>query len=103
MIFALGEAVCNAMQHAGTDLAIEIRIRVAGDTVVATVKDRGCGFDRPPVGSVALPSVYAEQGRGFAIMQRFTDFLEVRTGPGRGTVVTFGRYRREYQEHPAAL
>lgn len=95
LVFALGEAVANAIQHAGSRQAIEIRVRVAGDSVVTTVKDRGCGIAAPPSGRVALPSVFAEAGRGFAIMQRFTDFLEVNTRAGHGTVVKFGRYRRD--------
>ncbi|HZV76211.1 MAG TPA: ATP-binding protein [Candidatus Babeliales bacterium] len=102
LIFALGEAVANAIQHAATRRSIDIRVRVAGDSVVVTVSDRGCGFADPPADRVMLPSAYAEAGRGFAIMQRFTDFLEVDTKPGRGTIVTFGRHRRDREEHAAA-
>jgi anti-sigma regulatory factor (Ser/Thr protein kinase) len=98
LIFALGEAIANAIQHAGTCESIEIWVSIEGDTVVARVTDRGCGFSSPPGGVVPLPSVYAEDGRGFAIMQRCTDFLDVSTNPGSGTVVTLGRYRRGRQE-----
>lgn len=99
LVFALGEAIANAIQHAGTREAIEIRISVKGDAVVVRVTDRGRGFATPPDGGcVPLPSVFAEEGRGFAIMQRCTDFLDVTTRPGAGTVVTLGRYRRDNQE-----
>jgi anti-sigma regulatory factor (Ser/Thr protein kinase) len=98
LVFALGEAVANAIAHARTVDAIEIHVRIAGDSVVATVSDRGRGFADLPQGRISLPSVLAETGRGFAIMQRCTDFLEVSSGPGHGTVVTLGRYRRDRQE-----
>jgi len=98
LVFALGEAVANAIQHAGTRDAIEIRVSVEGDAVVARVADRGQGFAAPAGGPVALPSVLAEAGRGFAIMQRCTDFLDVSSKPGAGTVVTMGRFRRGPQE-----
>jgi len=80
LMFALGEA-------------IEVRASVNGDSVVVTVTDRGRGF-APPHGPVPLPSVFAEAGRGFAIMQRCTDFIEVISEPGSGTAVKLGRYRR---------
>jgi stage II sporulation protein AB (anti-sigma F factor) len=98
LLFALGEAIANAIAHARTDEAIEIHVRIEGDSVVASVCDRGCGFVTPETGLAALPSVTSETGRGFAIMERCTDFLEVRSNPGTGTVVTLGRYRREGQE-----
>jgi anti-sigma regulatory factor (Ser/Thr protein kinase) len=98
LVFALGEAIANAIQHAGTREAIEIAVSVEGDAVVARVTDRGRGFAPPAAGPVALPSVFAEEGRGFAIMQRCTDFLDVTSRPGAGTVVTFGRYRHGGQE-----
>lgn len=102
LTFALGEAIANAIQHADTVEDIEIRVRIEGDSIVVTVADRGHGFDAPPKGPVPLPSVFAEAGRGFAIMQRCTDFLDVVSSPGAGTVVTLGRYRRDSQELGAA-
>jgi anti-sigma regulatory factor (Ser/Thr protein kinase) len=97
LIFALGEAIANAIQHAQTLEAIQVRAYINGNTVVVTVIDRGRGF-APPQGRVPLPSVYAEAGRGFAIMQRCTDFLEVFSRPGTGTAVKLGRYRRDREE-----
>ncbi len=98
LIFALGEALANAIQHAETVEAIEITAHVSGDSIVVRVADRGRGIAAPPRGTVSFPSVFAEHGRGFAIMQRCTDFLEVDSEPGNGTVVTLGRYRRPGQE-----
>jgi anti-sigma regulatory factor (Ser/Thr protein kinase) len=98
LVFALGEAIANAIQHAETHEAIEINARVSGDSIVITVSDHGRGISAPPHGTVSFPSAYAEAGRGFAIMQRCTDFLEVESEPGSGTVVTMGRYRRPGQD-----
>lgn len=98
LIFALGEALANAIQHSDTVQAIEVTAHVSGDSIVVTVSDRGRGIAAPPQGRVSFPSVFAEQGRGFAIMQRCTDFLEVDSEPGNGTVVRLGRYRRPGQE-----
>jgi serine/threonine-protein kinase RsbW len=98
LVFALGEAVANAIQHAASGNAIEVRVRLEAGAIVATIRDRGRGFAAPARGPVALPSLLAETGRGFAIMQRCTDFLDVHSKPGKGTVVTLGRYLRERQE-----
>jgi anti-sigma regulatory factor (Ser/Thr protein kinase) len=98
LIFAFGEAIANAIQHSHTVDSIEITAHVGGDTIVVTVADRGRGLTAPPQGTVSFPSAFAEAGRGFAIMQRCTDFLAVDSEPGTGTVVTLGRYRRPGQE-----
>ena len=98
LMFALGEGIANAIQHADSADEIEIRIHADGDCVIVTVADHGRGFESPPRGHVPLPSVFAEAGRGFAIMQRCTDFLDVQSDPGAGTVVTLGRRRRDGQE-----
>jgi serine/threonine-protein kinase RsbW len=98
LIFALGEAIANAIQHARTTEAIEIRIDVDGDSIVVTVTDRGRGIPVLPRGPVSFPSVFAEAGRGFAIMQRCTHFLDVTSAPETGTIVKLGRYRRTPQD-----
>jgi stage II sporulation protein AB (anti-sigma F factor) len=98
LMFALGEAIANAIQHSHSAESIDVRIRADGDCVIVTVTDRGLGFSSPPRGCIPLPSVFAEAGRGFAIMQRCTDFLDVQSDPGTGTVVTLGRRRRDSQE-----
>lgn len=102
LTFALGEAVANAIQHSQTHDAIEIRAYFGGNSIVVTVSDHGRGVSAPPHGAICFPNVFAEAGRGFAIMQRCTDFLEVESEPGAGTVVTLGRYRRPSQELDSA-
>ncbi|MBV9233363.1 MAG: ATP-binding protein [Candidatus Eremiobacteraeota bacterium] len=98
LIFALGEAVANAIAHANTANAIHIRFSLNGTSIVVTITDHGRGFERPPQDAISLPSVFAEDGRGFAIMQRCTDFLEVNSRPGGGTTVKLGRRLRRRQE-----
>lgn len=94
LTFALGEALANAIEHARSDAEIELSLTVDARTIVATIRDRGRGFD-PPGGTLPFPELSAEGGRGFPIMQRCTDFFEVISEPGDGTVVTLGRRRRD--------
>ncbi len=96
LTFALGEALANAIEHAACDAEIEVSVTIDTRTIVATVRDRGRGICLPPSdGTLPFPDNSAEGGRGFPIMQRCTDFFEVSTTPGDGTVVTLGRRRRD--------
>jgi anti-sigma regulatory factor (Ser/Thr protein kinase) len=96
LTFALGEALANAIEHAACDHEIEVSVTIDSRTIVATVRDRGRGIALPPAEhALPFPDITAEGGRGFPIMQRCTDFFEVWTNPGDGTVVTLGRRRRD--------
>lgn len=95
LTFALGEALANAIEHAHSDAEIEVSVTIDARSIVATVKDRGRGFHDPPGATLPFPEFQAEGGRGFPIMQRCTDFFDVRSYPGDGTVVTLGRHRRD--------
>ncbi|MBV8197568.1 MAG: ATP-binding protein [Candidatus Eremiobacteraeota bacterium] len=101
LVFALGEAVANAIAHAHTAKAIHIRFCLNGANIVVTITDHGRGFESPSQDAISLPSVFAEDGRGFAIMQRCTDFLEVDSRLGRGTTVRLGRRLGSRQEPQA--
>jgi anti-sigma regulatory factor (Ser/Thr protein kinase) len=94
LTFALGEALANAIEHAGSDAEIEVCVTIDARAIVATVRDQGRGFVDTPCEVLPFPELSAEGGRGFPIMQRCTDFFEVRSLPGDGTVVTLGRLRR---------
>jgi stage II sporulation protein AB (anti-sigma F factor) len=94
LTFALGEALANAIEHARTDAEIEVSVTIDARTIVAVIRDRGRGLAHPPGRTLPFPSTSAEGGRGFPIMQRCTDFFDVRSTPGEGTVITMGRYRR---------
>lgn len=95
LTFALGEALANAIEHAGTDAEIDVSVTIDARTITATVRDRGSGFAGPPHETVPFPDLSAEGGRGFPIMQCCTDFFEVHSMPGDGTTVTLGRLRRD--------
>ena len=105
LLTALGEALANAMEHSGAREPIEISVRLVGtDHLVASVVDRGIGFE-PAVkpATPEPPDALAERGRGLAIMQSCTDIFSVRSVPGEGTMVTLGRLvRRPPDEQLAA-
>ncbi|MFN2528965.1 MAG: ATP-binding protein [Candidatus Baltobacteraceae bacterium] len=94
-IFAIGEALANAIEHSGSDDVIEVRCQIEGDKILATVIDSGRGFEAEPAPEKPLPDGLAERGRGLPIMQRCTDIFAVRSVPGKGTAVVLGRYLRE--------
>ncbi|MDQ2873076.1 MAG: ATP-binding protein [Candidatus Eremiobacteraeota bacterium] len=93
-IFAVGEALANAIEHSGSNDVIEIRCQVENDRILATVIDSGAGFDVNPDPKTALPDDLNEHGRGLPIMRRCTDIFAVHSVPGKGTAVVLGRYLR---------
>ncbi len=103
MLFAVGEAIANAIEHGAPDADIKVTIEIDKQLISARVVDEGRGFGGAPAGMAPLPATYAERGRGIPIMQRCVDLCEVKSSPGRGTVVTLGRFRRDNaavnQEH----
>lgn len=98
IVTAVGEALANAVEHAGTTQPIEIEVQAAPDRLVAIVRDAGVGFESP-AHAVEFPDAEAERGRGLAIMRRTSDIFSVAALPGGGTEVTIGRYlRRDKRE-----
>jgi anti-sigma regulatory factor (Ser/Thr protein kinase) len=91
-IFALGEALANAIEHGRGGDVIEVRCEFENDKVLATVTDSGAGFKPESLATVALPPNFSERGRGLPIMRRCTDIFAVHSVPGRGTAVVLGRY-----------
>lgn len=93
---AFGEALANAVEHSRAEAPIEISCwLVETDQLVATVVDRGVGFQAKEATTRAdLPDALAERGRGLPIMRNCTDLFTVETAPGKGTVVILGRYLR---------
>lgn len=102
-LLAVGEALANAVEHAGSVHDIEVQCRIDDREIVAIVIDSGCGMNRLIAdGSVPpLPEPMCEGGRGIPIMQRCTDIFSIRPLPGGGTGVVLGLLRR-VQENPAA-
>jgi len=105
-IFAVGEALANAIEHSRTSDVIEVRCQIEDDKILATIVDSGAGFPTDPVPNVSLPDALTERGRGLPIMRRFTDIFAVHSIPGRGTAVVLGRYlrpkHRKYDQETSA-
>ncbi|MGH7727643.1 MAG: ATP-binding protein [Vulcanimicrobiaceae bacterium] len=90
---ALGEAVANAIEHARTSGEIAIEVRINEARIVALVRDDGVGFPDGLAARAKLPADDAERGRGLPIIRRCSDIFTLRSRPGRGTALVFGRYR----------
>lgn len=99
-IFAVGEALANAIEHSRTSDVIEVHCQIEDDKILATIVDSGAGFTSDPV-DVSLPDALTERGRGLPIMRRCTDIFAVHSVPGRGTAVVLGRYLRRNSRHSA--
>ncbi len=93
----ISEAVTNAIVHGyrGREGDVSVCLRMLPDRVVyLRVSDKGCGI---PDVSKAMEPLYTtapeedRAGLGFAIMQTFTDSLQVRSIPGHGTTLTMRR------------
>lgn len=90
---AVSEAVTNCIVHAYKNsigkIYISTEIYPAG-VVKIKIKDKGCGI--PDINEAMEPlftTVGGERaGLGFAVMQSFTDKINVRSAVGKGTSVT---------------
>jgi anti-sigma regulatory factor (Ser/Thr protein kinase) len=99
MLFAVGEALANAIEHGAPEMDIDVDIAIERGRIAARISDYGGGFSQIPEGMAPLPDGLSERGRGIPIMQRCADSVEVESVPGRGTVVTLVRFRRERKPH----
>lgn len=89
-VYAVNEAVTNAIQHGnwGPDATVDLRIDADGDVLICSVHDRG-PFLNSPEPQDPLP----EHGRGFAFMALLMDEVELSIGP-HGTTVRLQKRRR---------
>ncbi|MBQ1660452.1 MAG: anti-sigma F factor [Clostridia bacterium] len=91
---AVSEAVTNCVVHAykNTIGKINVQVKIAGNSeVIIKIRDRGCGIEdikkaMEPLFTTAPSDDRA--GLGFAVMQSFTDSMNVRSSVGKGTTVT---------------
>jgi anti-sigma regulatory factor (Ser/Thr protein kinase) len=90
LVFAVNEAVTNAIRHGGAapDGTIGLRIDAEGDALVCLISD--CGPFVPP--RKAVDPENDEGGRGFAFMTALTDELEL-TVESDGTTVELRKRR----------
>ncbi len=89
-VFAVNEAVTNAIRHGTADDAGTIGLRIAaeGDRLMVDVCDSGA-FLAPR----AAHEPMRDHGRGFALMAKLVDDVEVWTGP-EGTTVRLVKHRQ---------
>ncbi len=100
LLFAVGEALANAIEHGAPAIDIDVTLEIDPNVIAARVTDYGSGFqDEIPTSYTPLPDGLTERGRGIPIMQRYADHFEVESMPGHGTVVTLLRYRRTPAPH----
>jgi serine/threonine-protein kinase RsbW len=119
LLLAVTEACTNVLRHAGPGRRYEVVAQVGRNRCVLEVLDSGSGFDlprlrrrsahlrRPPVRrpvtllrrrvTNAEIAQLPESGRGLAIMRACVDDVRLRSGPGRGTVVSL-RKRIEWRD-----
>ena len=88
MTLACGEALGNAVDHAGAE-GVLATLAVYPDRVVAEVSDCGCGYELgPDEAPCACEDEGAERGRGIKLMRLLTDSVEIQhKASGQGTVV----------------
>ena len=87
---ALIEACSNAIEHGnkfGRDKRVNVTLKMASDSFVATVVDQGAGFDfDSALSDDSPPDMMSERGRGLLIMKAFTDGLSFSFDGGGLTV-----------------
>ena len=89
---AVSEAVTNSIVHGYGDKCGNIYItgRIKGDTVIITIRDKGCGIENVEQARMPLFTTGGSDraGLGFTVMESFCDKLSVRSKLGSGTTVT---------------
>ncbi|MGQ9495512.1 MAG: ATP-binding protein [Thermoanaerobaculaceae bacterium] len=84
---AVVEACLNALEHGAPPVEVEVKGKREGDvvTVCVLVRDHGPGFHPENIPQPQLPAKLRsdrKRGWGLAIMQRFTDRLEINSRSG---------------------
>ncbi len=91
LVYAVNEAVTNAIRHGTADKAGTIGLHFAGDGDRLTVDVCDSGPFVPPAADDDEPM--PDHGRGFDLMAKLVDDVEVRARP-EGTTVRLGKRRR---------
>lgn len=86
IVLAVGEAVNNAVEHAGSPHDFDIRCEFDSDRLLVEVKDHGSGF-APPT-NPAKREQLQPRGLGIYLMNQLMDKAEFSFKPGDGTVLT---------------
>lgn len=94
---AVSEAVTNAIVHAYPEELGTVTITVRlyeNDRISVRIRDKGRGIPDVQKAMEPLYTTGGEErsGLGFSVMQSFTDRVQVRSTPGKGTTVTLDKY-----------
>ena len=81
-VLCVEEACTNAIRHSGTAADIEIDLHFTKARLVATVRDRGRGFDVASFNRQRTPVPLQDHGRGLFIIAKLMDSLELRLDGG---------------------
>ena len=73
VVLCVEEACANAIRHSGAGDDIEITLQFDADRLLASVKDRGQGFDTSSFDPHRTPDLTAEHGRGLFIIAALMD------------------------------
>ena len=94
-VFAVNEAVTNAIRHGRpfADGSIAVRIDDDGDSLVCLVSNQGT-FEPAP----DAPDSLAERGRGISAMSLLMDEIQFSSSPA-GTTVALHKRRSKPAEH----
>lgn len=79
---AFGELIANAVRHAPGPVVARCRVAPDGSAAIE-LDDAGSGF----VPAVVAADLFAETGRGLALLRRLTDDVQVASAPGGGASV----------------
>jgi len=82
LVLAVQEACTNAIRHSGSPADVEIQLNFEDDRLIASVKDRGRGFDTESFDPEAVPDPLLDHGRGLFLISRLTDEMELRRDGG---------------------
>ncbi len=90
---AVSEAVTNAIIHGyenAEDGIVEMRCISEDDRLICIISDKGCGIE--DIEKARLPFYTSKpelerSGMGFAVMEAFTDSMDVSSKMGEGTTV----------------
>lgn len=92
----VSEAVSNAIIHGYANESIHGYVTLHAvrteRQITVTIRDEGCGIENVEQAMEPLYTTKAElerSGMGFTIMESFSDYLQVDSIVGKGTVITF--------------
>lgn len=101
LLLALTEACSNVVRHAGDVDSFSVDVTVGAGSCCIEVADAGRGFDALRRG--AASGEPATSGRGIELIDALVDRADIRSSPGRGTVVVLEQATRRTSPELARL